>query len=176
MGRSLYSYFFFFQAEDGIRDYKVTGVQTCALPISVDGSDAADRELGERLAEYGAAFAVDADDLDARTALPACDRRRGHVRLLGADGEFLILLPGTGFRQPCREPGAILPGVDVPARGFRIPGGAQGLHLALFLRGHEKIKTVRLHSCRPALNAPPPPKRQARPLRCRVCRGPREGR
>src|SRR5205807_6021392 len=25
----------FFQAEDGIRDYKVTGVQTCALPISV---------------------------------------------------------------------------------------------------------------------------------------------
>src|SRR5256885_11736594 len=27
--------FFFFQAEDGIRDYKVTGVQTCALPISI---------------------------------------------------------------------------------------------------------------------------------------------
>src|SRR3989454_11860499 len=27
-------YSFFFQAEDGIRDYKVTGVQTCALPIS----------------------------------------------------------------------------------------------------------------------------------------------
>src|SRR5256885_9186565 len=28
-------FFFFFQAEDGIRDYKVTGVQTCALPISI---------------------------------------------------------------------------------------------------------------------------------------------
>src|SRR2546426_7732803 len=28
------SFIFFFQAEDGIRDYKVTGVQTCALPIS----------------------------------------------------------------------------------------------------------------------------------------------
>src|SRR3712207_9032671 len=28
------SYFFFFQAEDGIRDIGVTGVQTCALPIS----------------------------------------------------------------------------------------------------------------------------------------------
>src|SRR3712207_9210254 len=28
--------FFFFQAEDGIRDIGVTGVQTCALPISVD--------------------------------------------------------------------------------------------------------------------------------------------
>src|SRR5438046_5049575 len=28
---------FFFQAEDGIRDWSVTGVQTCALPISVGG-------------------------------------------------------------------------------------------------------------------------------------------
>src|SRR5256885_13138553 len=28
-----HDFFFFFQAEDGIRDYKVTGVQTCALPI-----------------------------------------------------------------------------------------------------------------------------------------------
>src|SRR5258706_9950106 len=27
-------WFFFFQAEDGIRDWSVTGVQTCALPIS----------------------------------------------------------------------------------------------------------------------------------------------
>src|SRR5207237_5777517 len=29
---------FFFQAEDGIRDSSVTGVQTCALPISVTGA------------------------------------------------------------------------------------------------------------------------------------------
>src|SRR3989441_8908531 len=29
-------FFFFFQAEDGIRDKLVTGVQTCALPISID--------------------------------------------------------------------------------------------------------------------------------------------
>src|SRR5437762_11857598 len=31
---TVYSWFFFFQAEDGIRDTSVTGVQTCALPIS----------------------------------------------------------------------------------------------------------------------------------------------
>src|SRR6266511_4720728 len=31
-----YFFFFFFQAEDGIRDFHVTGVQTCALPISLD--------------------------------------------------------------------------------------------------------------------------------------------
>src|SRR5476649_1330441 len=30
-----YFCFFFFQAEDGIRDHCVTGVQTCALPISI---------------------------------------------------------------------------------------------------------------------------------------------
>src|SRR5262249_56871202 len=30
---SLCGCFFFFQAEDGIRDWSVTGVQTCALPI-----------------------------------------------------------------------------------------------------------------------------------------------
>src|SRR6266403_5218287 len=30
----MYRFFFFFQAEDGIRDLYVTGVQTCALPIS----------------------------------------------------------------------------------------------------------------------------------------------
>src|SRR5256885_7588644 len=35
--------FFFFQAEDGIRDYKVTGVQTCALPIF--GFDAGEYSL-----------------------------------------------------------------------------------------------------------------------------------
>src|SRR5256714_2285030 len=32
--RIYYYFFFFFQAEDGIRDKLVTGVQTCALPIS----------------------------------------------------------------------------------------------------------------------------------------------
>src|SRR5690554_534597 len=32
----VFFFFFFFQAEDGIRDADVTGVQTCALPISGD--------------------------------------------------------------------------------------------------------------------------------------------
>src|SRR5215467_7034232 len=39
-------FFFFFQAEDGIRDYKVTGVQTCALPIyRVDKFYGPDRQV-----------------------------------------------------------------------------------------------------------------------------------
>src|SRR5256886_5930226 len=32
------AFFFFFQAEDGIRDLTVTGVQTCALPIWIPSS------------------------------------------------------------------------------------------------------------------------------------------
>src|SRR3712207_6854995 len=40
--------FFFFQAEDGIRDIGVTGVQTCALPISEVGGDADAAQLALR--------------------------------------------------------------------------------------------------------------------------------
>src|SRR2546429_5686672 len=43
--------FFFFQAEDGIRDVAVTGVQTCALPIS--GLDAL--VLDQRVQRHGGA-------------------------------------------------------------------------------------------------------------------------
>src|SRR6266436_9043102 len=39
-------FFFFFQAEDGIRDVAVTGVQTCALPISGTGT-VEDRRHGD---------------------------------------------------------------------------------------------------------------------------------
>src|SRR2546421_4816649 len=42
----LYFFFFFFQAEDGIRDLIVTGVQTCALPISSDPHHGARHGLG----------------------------------------------------------------------------------------------------------------------------------
>src|SRR2546429_7310498 len=52
-------FFFFFQAEDGIRDVAVTGVQTCALPIcsrqfSWEGG-AGERVQGARAA-YGTCF------------------------------------------------------------------------------------------------------------------------
>src|SRR6266511_1571347 len=40
--KSLFFFFFFFQAEDGIRDFHVTGVQTCALPISLSGAARSD--------------------------------------------------------------------------------------------------------------------------------------
>src|SRR2546430_5327399 len=41
--------FFFFQAEDGIRDLTVTGVQTCALPILLDADRGGPRDSRPRL-------------------------------------------------------------------------------------------------------------------------------
>src|SRR5207249_5304355 len=41
-----FGYYFFFQAEDGIRARNVTGVQTCALPISARSGRVADRAAG----------------------------------------------------------------------------------------------------------------------------------
>src|SRR3712207_6922914 len=41
--------FFFFQAEDGIRDIGVTGVQTCALPIFFRAASKLKREPGRAL-------------------------------------------------------------------------------------------------------------------------------
>src|SRR5256884_1417656 len=50
---TLDSFFFFFQAEDGIRDVAVTGVQTCALPISKDSKKfALQRNDDRKVADY----------------------------------------------------------------------------------------------------------------------------
>src|SRR5688500_20334498 len=54
--------YFFLQAEDGIRDYKVTGVQTCALPIYRLGSPDARSRRREQSFPTNAAI--------RRTALP----------------------------------------------------------------------------------------------------------
>ena len=42
---TMYCSFFFFQAEDGIRDIGVTGVQTCALPIFSKSGDRKEKIL-----------------------------------------------------------------------------------------------------------------------------------
>src|SRR5207237_5013193 len=81
-------FFFFFQAEDGIRDSSVTGVQTCALPILARSSDASAPEERATLEEVRAWAAEDpAGDLDR---FPASDaeafrRLRGRVAA-DADG------------------------------------------------------------------------------------------
>src|SRR5256885_3604564 len=53
---------FFFQAEDGIRDYKVTGVQTCALPIFreplLNAVTACCRSLAAPMSVFGSSASV----------------------------------------------------------------------------------------------------------------------
>src|SRR2546422_5386140 len=58
---STLSVFFFFQAEDGIRDVAVTGVQTCALPIC-DGE--ADGEAGDFIESAALIYGCGKDDED----------------------------------------------------------------------------------------------------------------
>src|SRR3989441_12400844 len=68
------SLFFFFQAEDGIRDKLVTGVQTCALPISPGASRAscgADTLRAPRLDSYTGT----SDGRDATASAPQGDRK-----------------------------------------------------------------------------------------------------
>src|SRR5215203_2494372 len=62
---------FFFQAEDGIRDIGVTGVQTCALPI---WADARVHHGGDR---------ADSDRVRARARAAAASRRRRRLARVG---------------------------------------------------------------------------------------------
>src|SRR5690348_17436196 len=54
----LFFFFFFFQAEDGIRDGRVTGVQTCALPIYAAEDVLAEVRSGTRVADNHIVSAV----------------------------------------------------------------------------------------------------------------------
>src|SRR5260370_29749464 len=86
------SLFFFFQAEDGIRDSSVTGVQTCALPILVNTILPVEDEGQVVLSVQGSQF----------VGSPTCE---------------VAVVSGTTWRplrEPPREPIA-LPGFVPPA-------------------------------------------------------------
>src|SRR2546426_9148795 len=71
--------FFFFQAEDGIRDYKVTGVQTCALPISL-GLMQVTLQTGEMVANRLGGEAFNRERLfDATYNIKLGSRYLGHL-------------------------------------------------------------------------------------------------
>src|SRR2546425_11307862 len=102
-------FFFFFQAEDGIRDKLVTGVQTCALPISC----AATRPFTPLPATYPALLR------EAGLAGPV--RFRVVIDSLGRPQvtTFAVLeSPNPAVRRALREWG---PGPDVRARTVEHP-------------------------------------------------------
>src|SRR5690606_14174063 len=68
----VYFVFFFFQAEDGIRDFHVTGVQTCALPISV-------AQFGREVAEHTSSYTDSLLDQVRNTDLDAAGEKLSEV-------------------------------------------------------------------------------------------------
>src|SRR5256885_10934448 len=86
---------FFFQAEDGIRDYKVTGVQTCALPIFRDPV-VGDLQLVPPAVHEDATAALravlDGQPIDARGVAVEVARERIRARIVAEIG-----------RASCRE-------------------------------------------------------------------------
>src|SRR6266699_5837707 len=96
---SLVRLFFFFQAEDGIRDADVTGVQTCALPIFGSGAAEAGAEvlaLAERLQAPVTTYTGGKGILSDRHYL-AQNLLAGPELWRGAD---VVLAVGTRFNQP----------------------------------------------------------------------------
>src|SRR5256885_11102587 len=72
--------YFFFQAEDGIRDYKVTGVQTCALPISEHGVTTRDLATHRRRRDLRQSLSA-IDRFEHRVLFcPELERSNGHLR------------------------------------------------------------------------------------------------
>src|SRR2546430_3090355 len=66
----VFKFFFFFQAEDGIRDLTVTGVQTCALPIYRPLAAAAPPARGDRTRRELPPLAGGAAAASGRSARP----------------------------------------------------------------------------------------------------------
>src|SRR5215813_1960095 len=101
-------FFFFFQAEDGIRDADVTGVQTCALPISLVGGEESIGDVdGDRLLLLSRQAIQEEGEIET-TALGA------HLLRVGLEGCELVLEEEVGFIEEAANQGAFAV-VDAPA-------------------------------------------------------------
>src|SRR5258707_2775562 len=105
--------FFFFQAEDGIRDIGVTGVQTCALPICrlAHARRACDADA-DRLAGQGQKLLHQAARRLLMIRAPALDQRDGardDGALAGADAAREIGKIGNGGSAARRHSFALEP-------------------------------------------------------------------
>src|SRR4030042_231776 len=86
-------FFFFFEQEDGIRDVAVTGVQTCALPISRGRASLRlflDREGGITLEELARLSRVVGELLDVHDPIP---------------GSYNLEVSSPGLTRELKKPG-----------------------------------------------------------------------
>src|SRR3989449_4417330 len=121
-------FFFFFQAEDGIRDVAVTGVQTCALPISNRNAleeCLAALEGGEAAAAFASAYAATSAVFLALQpgdhVVAPTDAYHGTARLLretfgrwGLEATFVDMTDATAVRRAIK-PSTRLVWVETPS-------------------------------------------------------------
>src|SRR5205807_3306978 len=97
--RFLLFVFFFFQAEDGIRDYKVTGVQTCALPISFATAGIAEKyraaEGSVTLQRPGKVYLIVQGPFATGVAQMTSDGEHFRIAILKGDDKYRRFVRGT---------------------------------------------------------------------------------
>src|SRR5438093_11756512 len=106
-------FFFFFQAEDGIRDWSVTGVQTCALPILPPPANAVGRATRTTAFAGGGSIAPSADHVELSGAVQWASP--GGV--LGATADYQQNGPGVGFVPRQYSVGLRVDAVPLPGYG-----------------------------------------------------------
>src|SRR5204862_4143847 len=97
------STFFFFQAEDGIRDLYVTGVQTCALPISYLNRERSWWRFGRDVADQDPAPGIQVGLELAEHADASVRLRDVAVAKPGEDERVVAVLERDGFNPTRRE-------------------------------------------------------------------------
>src|SRR5256886_4405389 len=127
---------FFFQAEDGIRDLTVTGVQTCALPISPD-------DEGEHAARGRPSRERSGSRSRYHAALETLDRPRARWCPASAGPQPPGRRSSRGFAGRSHAP-IFTPGRSVASTGYRVAGlvgrgrgGSRGLEHA---RGGRRVR------------------------------------
>src|SRR5215467_11952370 len=132
--------FFFFQAEDGIRDYKVTGVQTCALPISHAGA----ARSGQRH--------------DRRAGGP-CERGRRPAALGMTGGQRVTVETAAGMRALGKRLASLLRAGDLVILSGSLGAGkttlVQGIGEGLGVRGPVTSPTFVIARIHPSLTGGP---------------------
>src|SRR2546427_4383999 len=106
-------FFFFFQAEDGIRDLTVTGVQTCALPILIRARVAKGLSQSDLAASSGIA--------PAQISRYEADKNQPRLHILRKLAAALDIAPD---RQLAGDDEAWRRGPSRPVRGRAAPGRA----------------------------------------------------
>src|SRR5690606_40618988 len=108
----LYEFIFFFQAEDGIRDFHVTGVQTCALPIWVKGwylQDFFDERKGDPDGSFRRRYEeVVADERIPRRTVKAIDIfKRIMLSQLETGNPFMFYRDEVNRKNPNKHAGMV---------------------------------------------------------------------